>query len=890
MSARDGSGPRSRKSSRSADARPPSKGKKSPARGGGGRRKTPAKPPPKRGRRLLKWLIGLALFGLLAAAGVLVGGYWYFARGLPDFEKIEDWQPPQVTRVRAADGTIIAELFRERRTVVPLAAIPPVLVNAVLSAEDADFYRHEGLDYPGMLRALLNSLQAGRITGGGSTITQQTVKNLLLTPEKRFERKARELILARRLEDRLSKDGILAIYLNMLYLGHGRYGVAEAARFYFGHDDLADITLPQAATLAGLIQSPERLSPVKHPARAAERRDFVLRMMVKNGHITEAEADAARAADLGLVDERPDPFPREAQWYVDSVRAQLFAAYGEEAVVTGGLDVRTALDLDRQRAALAALRDGLRAVDARHGYGKAKAKVAEGEVAAWRAKRVKKLDGKPPRPGVPVLGRVSAIEPDHLIVDLGVGEAAVDRDALDRFADRENPLASPFGEGDVITVAVRADGPAHPERMSAVPAGVPQGAVVVVDPGSRHVLALAGGWDSKAYPFDRATQARRQPGSAFKPFVWGAALASKRYTAASTLIDAPETLRVHKGRFWQPKNYTRTFRGAISLRTALAHSINSVAVALAEDVGVPAVQEFARAAGITSPLADGLAMALGASEVPPLELANAFATVAADGRMLPPRFILSVEGPGDPAPIEAPEPVQAIDPAVAHILRSLMRSTVTDGTGKGLADFERPVAGKTGTSNEARDAWFVALLPEVVVTAWVGFDTPRPLGRKETGGGTALPIVEHYLRAMEAEGPDWPPPPEGVEVRRVVDDGRLAPPGGEEGREELFLTGTAPTEVAPAAGEVDAQSFFFEEVGARPAELPAGPSLAVPSVDVAPLPPTLRPIAPVPAEPAPGDDGEDDDDDDGDSDDDGPKLRPIAPLGGGEDDPEDLPP
>lgn len=839
------------------------------------------KPPPKKslGRRLLKWFFVLGLLGMLAGAGVLVGGYWYFARGLPDFEKIEDWRPPQVTRVTASDGTVIAELFDERRTVVQRSEIPEVLVQAVLSAEDADFYAHEGLDYTGMLRALYNSLRAGRITGSGSTITQQTVKNLLLTPEKRFERKAKELILAKRLEDRFDKDQILTIYMNAIYLGHGRYGVAEAVRFYFGHDDLRDTTATQAAAIAGLIQSPERLSPLKHPERNAERRDFVLRMMVKNGFLDADAAEAAKRADPGLV-EAEDPFVDEAQWYADQVRGQLYAAFGEEAVRRGGLRVRTALDLDRQRAALTSLRDGLEALDGRQKYAAPRNQVPDAEAAGWRKAQLKIVGDGPPRPGVPVRARVKAIEPDDLIVEFGVGEAAVPRDALERFADPENPTASPYGVGDVIVVTVRADGPRHPERMQAVPAAAPQAALVVIEPGSRHVLALVGGYDHRFYPFDRASQARRQPGSAFKPFVWGAALASKRYTAASTLIDAPETLRVHKGKFWQPKNYTRKFQGPVSLRIALAKSINSVAVALAEDVGVPAVQDFAQAAGIDSPLADGLAMALGASEVYPLELANAYATLAADGRRQPPRFILSIEGPDGPLELDRPEPEDALDPALTHVLRGVMRSVVTDGSGRRLKGFPRPVVGKTGTSNEARDAWFVGLLPEVVVAAWVGFDVPRSLGPKEAGGRTALPLVQAYLEAAEAEGPDWPPPPEGVEVRRIVDDGRLAPPGSEEGHEELFLTGTAPTEVAPAAGEIDANSFFREEIGAQ-----GGPSLAVPAVDIAPLPPTLKPIAPAVGQPAP-------DDPDGDADPEageGPTLQPIVPAGD-PNDPEDLPP
>lgn len=821
------------------------------------------------GVRVLRWVLFLTALAMMLAGATLVGGYWYFSQGLPDFERLEDWRPPQVTRIRAADGTVIAEVYRERRTMVTRAQLPEVLVQAVLSAEDADFWEHEGLDYQGMLRALINAVQAGRIVGSGSTITQQTVKNLLLTHEQTFERKARELILARRIEQRLSKDDILTMYLNALYLGHGRYGVAEAARFYFGHDDLSDITLPQAATLAGLIQSPERLSPRKHPERSLERRRFTLRMMHKNGYITAEQVEAASEADLALA-EVPEAFVPEAQWFADLVRAELIAKLGEERVTEGGLEVRTSLDLKRQRAGLTALREALVALDRRQGYGKPRAKVPNGEAAGWRAKRAKALKQKPPTPGRAVDARVIEIEADALVVELGVGEATVDRDAIERFADPENKTASPYGVGDVIRVSVRADGPTHPERMKAVPAAAPQGALVVIDPMSRHVLALVGGWSHGAYPFDRATQAKRQPGSAFKPFVYGAAIESKRYTAASVVVDAPETLRVHAGKYWQPKNYSGKFDGVLTLRTALMKSVNSIAVSMATDIGVPAVQDFARRAGIRSALADGPAMALGASEVHPIELANAYATIAAGGQYRPPQFIVAIEGPDGPIEVEVPEAEQVIDPAVAWVLRDMMRSVVTSGTATALAKFERPVVGKTGTTNEARDTWFVGALPEVVAAAYIGFDTPRSLGRRETGGKTALPVVKRYLEAVEGEGPDWPDAPEGVVSRQVVEDGRLAAPGTEDGRVEFFLAGTAPTEVAPAAGQVDADSFMREQLGGAL----GGPAVAVPSVGVSPLPPTLKPIAPASAKPVEGGDA--------------PRLRPIAPAGSGDD--EDLPP
>ncbi|MCA9561033.1 MAG: PBP1A family penicillin-binding protein [Myxococcales bacterium] len=819
---------------------------KPPPKGG----KRPRKAPPKKGkaapslrRRLLRigLLLSLAL-GTLGAAG-LVGGYFYFVRDLPDIRSLRDYQPPQVSRMFAADGTVIGEFFTERRTVVGRDRIPDVMVHAILSAEDADFYRHEGLDFTGMLRALYNSLRAGRVTGSGSTITQQTVKNLVLSPEKRFERKAKELILARRLETHLSKDDILTIYLNAIYFGHGRYGVQEAARYFWGKD-VSELTLPQAAMLAGVVQSPERLSPRKHPDRARERRAYVLDQMVKNGHVGKAEAEAAKQAPFDLA-EVPKAAPLEMRWFVDAARDEVVELVGAEALTTGGLRVHTTLDPARQRAAVAAVQAGLKALDARQGFGRPEKKTVS--EAAWRKARTAKLKGKPPPPGVPARARVEAVTEKGLEVDLGVGRARVRlRDAA-RFVDDAGKL--PYAVGQIVTVQVRADGPAFPKRMDAILAGVPEAALVVLDPQTRDVLALVGGYDHRASPLNRAVQAHRQPGSAFKPFVWGAAFETKRFTPASRLVDAPETHHVGKGKFWTPKNYTGTFKGPITLRTALAKSVNSIAVSLIEDVGVSAVQDFARRATISSPLVDGPTLALGASEVTPLELVNAFATFAADGRVGQPRLVTKVvhaDGAEEQLGGEDDALQQGLDPAVVWVLRDVMRSVVTEGSGAGLKGFPRPVVGKTGTSNEARDAWFVGLLPDVVAGAWVGFDRPRPLGRKEAGGRTALPIVKAYLEAMETKGPGWPAPPEGVEELRVDPDSERLAAEGSPGVREVFLAGTAPTEVAPAAGQVDAGSFFFEEA--------AGPALDVPTIGLAPVPETLSPLPPAGGD----DDGPDD--------------------------------
>jgi len=803
------------------------------------------KGPPKKRFRLLRWLVVTSMFVGILGLCTLLGVYLYFASGLPDYRSLEEYRPPQVSRILAADGSLLGEIYHQRRTLVHRDQIPDVLVHAFLSAEDADFYRHEGLDYTGMLRALYNSVKAGRVTGSGSTITQQTVKNLLLTPERKLARKFKELILARRLEAHLTKDEILTIYFNAIYLGHGRYGVQEAARFYYGVD-AQQLTLNQAATLAGIIQSPERLSPRKHPERAKVRRGYVLNQMVKNGHVDLVTAEATKGSPLALA-----PRPKRADvghWFTDEVRRKLVQILGEERVQTGGLEVHTTLDPTRQAAAERALQSGLKAIDGRQKFGRPLTHLSKTKAARWRIRRQKKLGDSPPSLGSTVPARIESIDKDGFLLELGVGKARLRHRAVQRFSTQKKP--KPYKVGDVLKVTIRADGPVHPKIMSAVPASAPQGAIVVIDPTSRGVVAMVGGYGYADYPYNRAVRARRQPGSAFKPFVWGAALESRRFTPASTLIDAPETLRVHKGKFWKPKNYTGKFRGMVSLRDALAHSVNSVAVSLAEDVGVPNVHQFARKAGIESELADGLAVALGASEVTPMELANAYATIVDDGRRAPIRFITRIRAGKEEVTMPAPQWEQAVDPGIAWLVRDLMRSVVTIGSGKRLKKFRRPIAGKTGTTNEARNTWFVGLLPEAVTVAWVGFDDNRSLGDKESGAKTALPIVKSYVTNAEKRGAGWPARPNSVLRLRIAPDGRLASPNAAESREEYFLSGTQPTEIAPDEGEVDANNFFFEDDGQSPL-MDEAPPLEVPSLGVQPVSPNLRPILPVQAQPVP---------------------------------------
>ena len=910
--------------------------------------KKPASSKPPLGRRVLKLLLKLTLLGVVLGMLTLVVGYWYFARDLPEFDGLNAWRPAETSRVVAADGTLLMELFKERRTIITRDQVPDTLVDAVTSAEDADFFNHQGLDYMGMARALFNSLRAGHLTGSGSTITQQTVKNVLLTHEKSFKRKAQEIILTGRIESALSKDQILMLYLNSIYLGHGRYGVQSASELYFGKD-ASKLDYNEAATLAGVIQSPENHSPLKHPGAAAKRRAYVLDMLVKNGKLSAAEAEHFKASPLPIKAAAERPEPVESQWFVTHVRRQAMALLGEEAVLTGGFTIRTTLDPVRQAAALEAVRKGVADIEERQGYNKPSARaVGAEEVARWQAARNKDLKGAPPPAGKSVPGRFIKREGEFWLVDLGIGSAKVRGVAADRLG-KGHPQT-----GDVYPVRVRGDGPRHPEVMNATLANGPQGAFVAIDPRTRHVLALVGGVDHADSRFDRATQSRRQPGSAFKPFVWGAAFASRRYHPGSILVDAPETWQIQPGKWWQPKNYTGKFKGPMSLRDALANSINSIAIKLAHDVGVPAVQDFARRAGWQSALDPHLSLALGSSGVSPLELVNTYATLAADGVFAEPVWITDIVGPDgksvvtqaqlhqrppppeveDATPVDedappldedapdAPPPAPPVvldgpglDIAEAWLLRDVMRSVVEKGSAKSLKDFNRPLVGKTGTSNDSVDTWFVGLLPEVAMGIWFGFDTPKRLGKRESGGATAVPAAGLYLRKVEAKGKVWPPPPADLVAQNIDPTTGLLAAEGQPGVPEWFLRGTEPTRQAVPEGEVDAENFFADQVQALPdgpARLPAvpsnpdalrpatprtmqpadlrpaapasgaglapatppdargnGPSLAVPTIDVRPVPPGLTPVTPVRARPVgddddtPPDDTERDDGEDG---------------------------
>jgi len=766
--------------------------------------------------RVLRLAGTLAVLALFAGVALVVGIFSYYGSDpkLPDLSRLDTYRPKQVTRILDRNGAAIGEMGSEKRTVVPYNAIPKLLVQAVVSAEDADYFKHGGLDYRGMARAFIEDVLRGRRAQGGSTITQQVVKNLVLSPERTMRRKVQEIILARQLSQKLSKEEVLGLYLNQIYYGHGRYGCEEAARYFFGKS-VRDIDLAEAALLAGLPQSPERLSPRKHPDAAKTRQRYVLGQMAEHGYIDRATADRVAAEPIRLVRE-PASARGMAAEAVDIVAGVLADKLGEHAAVESGLTVTTTLDAHLQELARTSLERGLEDLDSRQGF-RGPSGHLTGKALEKRHAELAHAHAKGVRDSEIVEGIVTRLEVDagnpkggRMFVDIGAPdgkEGMVDFTLETRYGKGPKPLASRFKEGDLARVRWAGDRPRPDE--GGLPLALelgPQAAMVVMDPATHQVLALVGGYDFHPGGFDRSVRAQRQPGSAFKPIVYAAAVEAHKITPATMINDAPEVYDL-----WKPQNYEKEeFRGPVRVRTALAESINTVAIKVLSEVGIDQVRAVATRVGITSPIAPdvGLSLALGSLVVTPLELANAYATFA-DGGMAA-KFEGSeraslVTAIGDQK-LPAPQLQPGLPPDVDYVMVSLMRSVIDEGTARGAiaGKLHRPAAGKTGTSNGQRDAWFVGFTPDLLAAVWVGFDDMKKLGRGEAGGKTAAPIWADFMLKATAGKPtkDFTQPA-GVVVQRIDKaTGLLAAPGQESGTlDEVFLDGTAPSQQAAGAGQ-----------------------------------------------------------------------------------------
>ncbi|MFC1889802.1 penicillin-binding protein 1A [Thermodesulfobacteriota bacterium] len=749
------------------------------------------------------------LWAFVAASGLmLVLGVWaavalllHLSKDLPDPDSLLDYEPSTITVILDRNDEPIENYYIERRTVVPINRIPWTVIQAFVAAEDANFYRHQGIDIRGIFRALMKNLRAGEVVQGGSTITQQVVKSLLLTPEKSYKRKVREAILAYRIERKFTKEQIINLYLNQIYLGYGAYGVEAAALTYFGkHVD--ELDLAESALLAGLPRAPSRYSPFANPELARERQVYALRRMVEEGYIDEKEMNRALQEEPILENARSRGLGR-APYFAEYVRKYIEDKYGSDTLYREGLKVKTTLDLELQTAAEAAIARGLRALDRRQGYRGPLRRLEADERAEFSEALIREMSGDGSEPGDVVEGVVTVVDDAEELVHVDVG---LDFPAMLTFTELKWALGGkkgaqgPFRAGDVVALDVTApaegvDEPGYSLHQNPLV----QGALVALDPETGEILAMVGGYDFGKSKFNRVVQARRQAGSAFKPIIYAAAL-DRGYTATTRLVDSPIIYEDPDTDFkWKPWNFEKRFFGPISFRDALIHSRNVVTIKILKDLGTRYATDYARRLGIRSPISQDLSMALGSSCVSPLELTSAFGVFANKGSLARPFGIVEItDRRGEILDQWEPRVEPVISEQTAYIMTSLLTSVVQHGTGRKVKALRRPCAGKTGTTNEFIDAWFIGFTPSLVAGVWTGFDQERSLGANETGSRAASPIWLDFMKqALDEEPVEDFTVPSGIVFARIdKETGLLAGPDSGKTIFECFIEGTAPTEVA----------------------------------------------------------------------------------------------
>jgi penicillin-binding protein 1A len=787
----------------------------------------------------------------LGLSGALVYVIWDVAKGLPDYKQLASYEPPVMTRIHAADGSLLAEYADERRLFVPINSVPKRLIQAYISAEDKTFYTHGGLDWRGIAAAGIRYVQV-KLTGkgqivGASTITQQVAKNFLLNNEQTIERKLREAIIVQRIEAAFSKDQILELYLNEIFLGLNSYGIAAASLNYFGKS-LNELSLDEMAYLAALPKGPNNYHPFKHKDRAIERRNWVLLQMLDNDYITQAEYDEATKKPLVV---NPRPFGAQlfaAESFAEEVRRELAQMYGKDKLGKGGLSVRTTLDPKLQIYARQALARGLIAFDRKRGFRGPVKKVdvqgdwgllldkprAPADVAPWRLAVVKEVNeqqatiGLQPKllpDGKPEAARETGVVPVAL---LGWARAYVDGKKL---GPKIEKVTDVLAVGDVIYVAPSSDaGQWHLVQMPDV-----EGALIAMDPHTGRVLSLVGGFSYGNSQFNRAVQAMRQPGSAFKPIAYAAAL-DNGYTPSSVVLDAPVEYQMPNGEVWKPKNYQNKFFGPSTLRRGIEQSRNVMTVRLADDLGMTKIVDLAQRLGLYDKMPLQLSMALGAGETTLMKMTTAYSIFANGGKKVQATLIDRVQdrygrtifrydkrdcsfcqqetytaNSAEPELMDVRE--QVMSPYTAYQITSMMEGVVQRGTGKKLQMVGKPVAGKTGTSNEERDAWFIGYTPDLAVGVYVGYDNPKPMGKGRTGGELAAPIVADFMRLALREQPATPfRVPRAIELIPInANTGQRAIFGDEGVILEAFKPGEEPADSTKIIGE-DLASVSTESI------------------------------------------------------------------------------
>ncbi|PZU84424.1 MAG: penicillin-binding protein [Chelatococcus sp.] len=787
--------------------------------------------------RIFGWLFAAGAIAFVVGAAVLGGFIWHYSKDLPDSAQLRNYEPPVMTRVHAGDGSLIAEYARERRLYLPIQAVPKLIVDAYLSAEDKNFYKHIGVDPEGLARAAITNFRnrgGNRRPQGASTITQQVAKNFLVGSEQSLERKIREALVAMKLESTYSKDKILELYLNEIYLGapapgQGSYGIAAAALNYFGKS-VHELNLQEAAYLAALPKAPSDLHPFRNRERAIERRNYVIDRMVENGFVKREAGEAAKKQPLGVNPRTVSPNNIAAGYFAEEIRRELQDRYGEKKLLEGGLSVRATVDPKMQLMARKALVDGLVRFDEARGWRGAIQKLdlggrdwglalgelpVLGDVAPWRLAVVLDVNGDSARLGLhPLRENSGHLKGDRETVTLA-GEGIK--------WTRRARVSQAVSVGDVVYVEPM-EGRAGQVRLRQLPEV--NGAIVVMDPFSGRVLAMVGGFSHDQSEFNRATQALRQPGSSFKPFVYATAL-DNGYTPSSIIMDAPIEIDQGPGLgMWRPENYDGKSTGPRTLRYGIQFSKNLMTVRLAKDVGMPLIAEYARRFGVYDDMQPVLSMSLGAGETTVMRMTAGYSMLVNGGKRIRPTLIDRIqdrfgstiyrhdqrvcEGCSAEAWANQREPRlidnrdQVIDPLTAYQMVSIMEGVVQAGTATVVKSVGKPLAGKTGTTNEAKDVWFVGFSPDLAVGVFMGYDRPRSLGTSATAGQYAAPIFRDFMTVALKDKPATPfRVPAGIKLIRV-DPRTGMRAGGEGGILEAFKPGTAPPDsysVIGAAGE-----------------------------------------------------------------------------------------
>ncbi len=795
-----------------------------------------------RKRRFIKvFLTSLAVFFVmlgLAAWGI----YIYFTHNLPRVDSLRDYNPPIISTVYSDTGELIGEFFVEKRIVVPIEEIPPFVLQAFVSAEDARFFQHEGLDYPAILRAFWKNIQAGEIVQGGSTITQQVARSLLLSSERKWSRKIREAILANRMEKSLSKKEILHLYLNQIYLGHGAYGIEAASQNYFGKH-VEDLNLAEATMLAGLPQAPTRNSPYNHPRMAKLRQAYVLDQMVENGYINRMEAMEALGTVLEIHPRR-SKFLEVAPYFTEHVRRYLEEKYGRDTLYKEGLQIFTTLDVAMQKTAQKAVYRGLKELDKRQGYRGPLRHIEPGEIESFCKEFQETLGQTPLTEGEEVLGVVVEVREREKAVLVKVGDrmgrielkemkwARKPDPEVPHYRARVRNPAEVLQVGDVIKVKVKGfSGKTMVLSLEQDP--LVHAALLSIDLKTGYVKAMVGGRDFQESQFNRAVQAKRQAGSAFKPIIYASAI-DNGYTPATVIVDSPI---IYDGtqdyQSWKPRNYEEKFYGPTTLRKALAKSRNVITVKIVQDIGLSSVMQYARRLGIESPLNEDLSMALGSSSVSLLELTKAYAVFGNQGRRVEPIFIKKITDKrgglleehvppagrisshhrndhGAEGDDGLAEPI--ISPETAYIITNLLEGVIRNGTGWRAKALRRPCAGKTGTTDDYSDAWFIGYTPDLITGVWVGFDQEKPLGKDETGSRAACPIWLDYMKTVLKGKPikHFPVTPGIIFAKIDPETGLLASPSSRTPFFECFKEGTAPTRYSEAKASRSTEFFKFD--------------------------------------------------------------------------------